>query len=552
MALVFNPLSGEMEDDGTGQPDTAAPPPQPTGLEPGLPGQTTFAEGAGAAPVAAPSAPALPVAPASAAPASPATPAPLAVPVLSAKPEWEQHRRVESAKDKDATAKLEQSRAKQEEAADKADAAKQAEAETKAEDARVRRLMEERRQIQFQLAESEKKQKIAEHMAADKAAIEESAKEEAVKNSAGNLTGTAKVFATLMTALGDAGQTLAALGTRGTAAFQDANPIAEFYEKERQKRIAAAKADFDKNERVRALRKAGRTDELKVLEDRLTIGINNEFQRDVAAQDATLAARLARLGLNSQKAGAEMLKAGRAVVNANVDRENAQLYDSTVTNRSPTGGAGAATLLAQQKSWVPDPVTGEPVPTPDAKPEEAAQARAAYGALDGLRDWKGRMAAFITQHGQRLNDWDPDTKNQYASLQTEAAGYLTKLNESGVLNEGEFKRYSAIAAPSGISSILTTKKGVLDGLDEIVTGAQSRYAGKARSLLKGAKLPGEEGPQSRAKTDLGRQVEAKVKGAKSDDKFGPVETRTFKGPDGTRQTVKVRLNHETGKYDEVE
>lgn len=543
MAPVLNPLTGQMEDDGTGQPETAGPPAQPTGLEPALPDQATFASGGGGAPT-----PALPVAPAAPrpAPAAPA-PVPLAVPVLSAKPEFEQHRarRVESTDSKAATANLGAARTAQEAAADKEAEAKLKEQDIRASDAETRRLMEERRQIQFKLAESEKKQKVAENLAADKAAVEASANDESVKNSAGNLTGVARVFSTLMIAIGDAGQTLAALGHRGTSAFQDENPIAAYYEKERQKRLAAGKADFEKNERVRALRKQGRDAELKVLEDRLTIGINNEFQRDVQAQDAGLAVRLAKQGIGTQRAASELLKAGRGVVNANIDRENAQGYESTLTTiaRSPTGAGGANARMADDTA-VFDAKTGAklfdattPAQAKELNDNGATMARVSADTLR-YRDLMKEIPKLRDPTGLTNTD-DLNSKIQQAeNTKQRIIGQMTQMTGAGAPSGTEktdfvksLERSTAQSAESHFDA-LTKLADQFDNTYREALPAYGYKAGKGEGV---------------AKTDLGRRAEGIVKGTKGGAKYGPVETRLFQG-----KPVKVRLNNDTGKYDEVE
>lgn len=525
-----NPLTGQLEDDGLpdvpldgaapplvdpNDPDLAAPAP-PVDLQSVQPGTAVVPAAAPATPAAAPA----------------AAPAPAGVQAATIFPPKAEHETkvetsqkqgglVESAATKAADAKLQAERDKEQAAIEADTAIKVKKAEAEAEDKKLARLTEEKKQAGEAYWQDQKRRKIEENMAADRAAVEQSAKDEDLKNNAGILTGAAKTWATVLTAIGTIGQGLAAAGSRGAQAWQDGNPIAKLYEEDRQKAQAKALADFKKSERYRELQKAGREAELKIIEDRLTIGVNNEFKRDTDLREAILAERIAKQGPQAQKVAGDLLKAGKAETYATIDRENASKYDQHLEqgrsleniNRSPTGGSPAS-QLAQQKLWVPDPKTGQPIPAPDVGEPEVAAARKGYAALTGLRDWKERMVAFVDAHGPSVNDWDPTTKNEYGALQTEAAAYLTKLNESGVLNEGEFKRYSEIAGPGGLKSLLMSKGGLKAGLDEIVTGADARYSGTVKSLVpsygRAAKASPAAANDTGPKTDLGKQAAARM------------------------------------------
>jgi hypothetical protein len=344
MARVLNPETGLYEDDGTGLPETTATPALPDGLTPTLPTQAEFAAGGGASP-----------APATPPPAAPAAPAAM-VPVIQPKPERESHdtQVIKSAETKAADKKLGQAYAR-EDAAMATDAAlKVKEAEIKAEDARTRSLMEERRKLQLELAESEKKKKVEENLAADRAAVEASAQDEQHKNSAGNVAGAGGIFAALMGSIGDVGKLLQVRNKNGTTpagALAGPNMVDDAWEKMRQRKIAKALADFNGNERIRKLEKEGRGAELEILRDRLLTGINNEFDRDMRVQEALVNERLARLSPATAKAASDLLSASTAGKRAVLERENTQRYERTHAStirqdQAPKGGAAANKALS--------------------------------------------------------------------------------------------------------------------------------------------------------------------------------------------------------------
>lgn len=423
---------------------------------------------------------------------------------------------------------------------------KRQEAEAKLEDAKLARLEVEKKHAAEAYWEDQKRRKVEDNMSADKAAIAESTAGEKAKNEAGVLVGAAKAWSTVLTAIGTIGQGLAAAGSRGAQAWADGNPIAKLYEEERQKAQAKAKAEFESSERYRALKKAGRESELKDIEDRLTIGVNNQFRRDKELREGILNERIAKLGPKAAQTASELVQAGSKAADAAIDQENAFRYGRRIedTRNSPTAPAGGPNA---RPTWVADPKTGEPIAAPLAKPEEVEKAHAGYAALTGLRDWKGRMVAFVHKNGVTLNDIDPDTSPEYGALRTEAAGYLTKLNESGVLNEGEFKRYSDIIGPAGLKSLISTKGGVSKGLDAVLNGAEGRYRGTVKSLVpEWGKEPTKPKSEQVAKMNesVGR-MSARA-GGKAPPAAGP--TKTYRRKDGT--TFQGRLNAQ-GKIEEV-
>jgi hypothetical protein len=350
-----NPVSGLLEDDGLPdvQLDGAAPPLVDT-TNPDV-----------MAPPAAPPAdlqnvqPGEGLAPAPAASATP--PAAATIPLGSIYPARPEHTTkvetvVKGDEAKKADADLEEARRKRDEAQAADTAIKVKEAEAKAEAATMERLAQEKKAAADAYWEDQKARKVAENKAADAAAIAESAKDEKVKNEAGILVGAAKTWATVLTAIGAIGQGLAAAGSRGAQAWQDGNPIAKLYEEDRQKAQAKAKAEFEASQHYRTLKKEGRVAELEEIQDRLTIGINNQFKRDKDVINGILGERIAKLGPKAAQAAGELAKAGSAAVDATVDQENGFRYAKRIedTRNSPTAPVGGGKLTSTEEDAAAD------------------------------------------------------------------------------------------------------------------------------------------------------------------------------------------------------
>lgn len=112
--------------------------------------------------------------------------------------------------------------------------------------------------------------------------------------------------------------------------------------------------------------------------------------------------------------------------------------------------------------------------------ELAQKVQTGFGTLDRLRDWRGRMGQFIAKNGHTLNKYKPETSNEFNSLITEGGGILTQSNQTGVLNNSEFDRYSK---QIGGNSMWATPKGVQDGLDAIIRAGEANQSGNIRAVF---------------------------------------------------------------------
>jgi hypothetical protein len=225
-----------------------------------------------------------------------------------------------------------------------------------------------------------------------------------------------------------------------------------------------------------------------------------------AAELKLIAARrdkaIAALGPERAKAATDLANATDAAAEARLDQRIGQSYDKigkieeTRRDTPSTISPGVAPI---DERAVPDPDTGQPMGLAPSK-LEGRDARKAYAALDGLRGWRERMTAFLRKNGTTLNDYNPETSSEYGSLQTEAAGYLTVLNQSGVLNTSEFERYSKVVAPTGVASLFKSPDAAIRGIDQVMNGADGRYRSHVKSLV-----------PTYGRT-VRQQVEAKMKG----------------------------------------
>jgi hypothetical protein len=542
MALRFDPITGQMIDDGLPALDGAAPPlADPAAALDTMPGvgpENLQVESGGSRPAAAPAAPAAAI---------------QAATVFPAKPEHEtkveQSQKtggvVESTATKEADANLQAEREKAQAAQDADTAIKVREAEAKAEDAKLARLTVEKKQAADAYWEDQKRRKVEELKKADDLAIEESKKDETLKNNAGILTGAAKTWATVLTALGALGQGLAAAGSRGAQAWQDGNPIAKLYEEDRQKAQAKALADFQKSERYRALKKAGRDAELKVIEDRLTIGVNNEFKRDTDLREALLAERIAKQGPQAQKVAGELLKTGKAETYATIDRENATKYDQHLeqgrsvedVHRSPTSSGGGAVAARADDTAVFDPATGQKL-FDATTPQQAKELNVNGGSLNGIRSDLAKyreLMAQLPKGYEAVSLTDPkmqELAKQAELLKQGMIGQYTNMTGAGAPSGSEKKDFEGAIARGNLDRV-EAHANALDAAGEQM--AQRWKAQLPAYGYKAASGPAAKGePKAEAKTDLGKQAASRMapaswKGVRKVISSGTYE-RTGPGP----------------------
>ncbi len=213
------------------------------------------------------------------------------------------------------------------------------------------------------------------------------------------------------------------------------------------------------------------------------MGSAAELKVYAARRDKAIAA----LGPERAKALGDMAKANDAAAEARLDQHIGQSLDKITKLEQTKREGGTATAPSPgpppvDERTVLDPDSGQPIGLAPSK-LEGRQSRTGYGALEGLRGWRERMGAFFQKNGVAFNEYKPETSSDFDALRTEAAGYLTVLNESGVLNTGEFERYSKVVAPTGLISLFKTKEAALSGLDQVMKGADGRYRSKVKAWV---------------------------------------------------------------------
>lgn len=130
-----------------------------------------------------------------------------------------------------------------------------------------------------------------------------------------------------------------------------------------------------------------------------------------------------------------------------------------------------------------DPITGKIIgELPKERAVEGRNQRSGVAALNGLRGWSTKFQTFLEKNGPNLSKWSPEAKQELTTFATEGAGYLTKMNETGVLNQGEYDRYVAQMTPTGIIGLFSSTGASKRAIDQAVKGAERRAIGTVKTL----------------------------------------------------------------------
>lgn len=223
-------------------------------------------------------------------------------------------------------------------------------------------------------------------------------------------------------------------------------------------------------------------------------------RRTKAAQDAlhdvnialAVADRsLARRGPDKVANAAAMKEALRRQADAKFDLEVSKglrtISDYQKTSRPMGDGTGeGGSDPTGGLNPVLHPYTGKVIAQlPKERMVEGRQARDAQGALNGLRTWNTKFKDFLQKNGPVMSKYSPEARNQLKTFATEGAGLLTIANQTGVLNQGEYDRYIEQMTPQGILGLFSSQNAVDRGLDEIVKGAERKQVGKVKALVPG-------------------------------------------------------------------
>lgn len=228
------------------------------------------------------------------------------------------------------------------------------------------------------------------------------------------------------------------------------------------------------------------------------VGMARQSAADAREQlELKQAARWNTLGAYAEQKAAEVgtqnaAATAAAIKNAAEEKRNEHLmkwYEgqrskvtSTNTNVSGTGVAGAA----QATQTAIFDLKGNPVGNA-LRPDEAEKIRAGQAATNSLLATIEDIKRFNGGHNWATRK-GPDAQKQAEALTAAGAGYLTTMYQSGVLNQGEFDRYKSFLQPG----MLQGSEGANKTLEIVRDGAERAYNNRVRS--QGVKLP-EAAPQ---------------------------------------------------------
>lgn len=171
--------------------------------------------------------------------------------------------------------------------------------------------------------------------------------------------------------------------------------------------------------------------------------------------------------------------------------------DTTTTGLTPAQAAQADKARAETLLDLNGNVVGRAL-----SKEEGEKIRAGQAATNSLTDVLAKLRAFNQAKGTtpgsavlgKVGIETTDFKNR-DTLMTQAAGYMTKMYETGVLNEGEYRRYVAILKPS----LFQGAKGANESLDLITEGSVNGYNRRlgSQAVKPAASAPGGAAPSAR-------------------------------------------------------
>lgn len=133
---------------------------------------------------------------------------------------------------------------------------------------------------------------------------------------------------------------------------------------------------------------------------------------------------------------------------------------------------------------------------------EAEKLRAAQPATVSLGGALDRLKAFYAKEGTiQVPFFEAGARKELEGIVSEAAGYLTRMYESGVLNDGEYKRYGSMltaepqqSTESALANIERIKQAIATAYTNKVNGQRmdtgSSPAGSSRAPMRSAPSPG--------------------------------------------------------------
>jgi hypothetical protein len=195
-----------------------------------------------------------------------------------------------------------------------------------------------------------------------------------------------------------------------------------------------------------------------------------EAEALVAAGKADAAARAQKLVADARaKAAEEQQKATKNAV------QEQQFLAPTFNNEQ----RGGKITQGPKRNAPLEIYRRDGTPVGNAKTEgEAEKIRAGQAATNSLGDSLKEFKGFIGREGTWTSGlFEPSATKEREGLVSNVAGYLTKMFETGVLNQGEYDRYKSMLD----SKFFQTREGAQKVLDQIEAGADRAYKRKVES-----------------------------------------------------------------------
>jgi hypothetical protein len=221
-------------------------------------------------------------------------------------------------------------------------------------------------------------------------------------------------------------------------------------------------------------------------------GINKRLEAEARAQRAQMGMDAARIESDQ----AVLLRARKTLeaeqralntLNGFVDRATAlEIQQQRASRAGRGGGAGGAKPLTEYQQMMKDRWDAETViPNLDGTdagqaktPAEAKKIREGQEAASSIIDVAERFKAFIDQEGTiQVPLFETTAIKRRDNMTGELAGFLTIARKTGVLNQGEWKRYQALLTPDKLQS----NEGAKQVFDDLIARTREGYTRMIRS-----------------------------------------------------------------------
>lgn len=255
-----------------------------------------------------------------------------------------------------------------------------------------------------------------------------------------------------------------------------------------------------------------RADAISRIEDKYA-GIEKKLEAEARAQRAQLGLTQAAVDsdqvvVNHKQRALEAEQRRLDALNGFVDRETA-LEISSRRRAGAGGGKGGkygpfdpddpyAGMTVNQRDIAMRKDAALAIPNLDGShagkaktPQEATKIRKGQEATASFIDNLHRMSDFIKREGTiAVPVFESGVRREREALTTALAGNLTIMNETGILQQGEYARYARVLQPGAFEK----NASAATLLDQLAQKAAEDYARKVRSQGVVGEKPAEQGP----------------------------------------------------------